>query len=428
MDAIVLADSDLAGVRIAGLAVRDRAVRIAQRLGAKRVLVASGARAEIGSWRAGSSEPILVMRADQLIHTPLVAPLVASLGPDELAIAVGPDAAYAGAFAASGTAATRAVEALARGESDEQIAATAHKRVPHGEIARHPIATPADRTGAHELLYRILIKPQDNAISRYLFRPISSRLSRILLRTPITATQVTLLVAALVALGCYLTTFASTTKMIAGALVILLSSYFDCCDGEIARVKLQSSRSGAWIDTIVDELSSWGYMIALGWHCHLLYGESYFSELGLGALGFDPWIVAIVVGNVTYAFMLYAVYYNIIVGVGSANSQDYVSRFQLVRGERPNSVRLVPVPPVVKRTLPGWLEPIVAVLPNIFRRDFIVWLAVVLALLRLPNVLFAIHVVGGVLGTIVLAIDHVHLRRVRASAARAGQVLEAPPT
>jgi phosphatidylglycerophosphate synthase len=422
VDAVVLADSDLARVRIAGLAVRDRAARIASRLGARRVLVVEGDRDEIARWRAGHDDPLLVIRADQLVHTPLVAPLVEALDTGRvsgLAIAVGPDGAYAGAFVASGAAASAAADALARGEPDTQVAAAAQTRIPHGEIARHPIATAADRAGAHRLLWRILIKPQDNVITRYLFRPVSLRLSKVLVWTPITATQVSCFVALLVAIGCWLTTYPSTNKMIAGALIILGSSYFDCCDGEIARVKLQASRTGAWIDTIVDELSSIAYMLAIGWHCHLMFGRDY-----LGDLGFDPWLVAMAIGAITYAFMLFGVYYNIIVAVGSANSQDYISRFRIVPGSAPRSVRLVAVPAATARELPRWLTPIVAFLPNVVRRDFIVWLAAALALLRVPQISFGIHVLGGVVSSIVIGIDHVHLRRVRGSVRRAGQILE----
>ena len=73
----------------------------------------------------------------------------------------------------------------------------------------------------------------------------------------------------LVAIGCWFTANASNTNALIGTVIVLAASYVDCCDGEVARVKLLSSRFGAWIDTIVDELSSVGYMAALGWHCHL---------------------------------------------------------------------------------------------------------------------------------------------------------------
>jgi hypothetical protein len=422
LDAIVLAETDLSGVRIAGLSVRDRAARIASRIGADRVLVVDSAtaRGTIPAWRAGHAGPVLVIRTDQLVHTPLVAPLVASIPDNGVAIAVGPDDDYAGAFVASGDAAERAIDALARGESDAVIASQPVARVPHGDIARHPVATPEDRRGAHAMLYRLLVKPQDNVITRYLFRPISSRISRVLVKTPATATQVSILVAILVALGCWMTLDPRTEMMIGGALVILFSSYLDCCDGEIARIKLQASTFGAWLDTVVDELSSIGYMVAIGWHCHLRYGPTYFGDLG-----FDPWIAGIWIGLLTYGWSLYGIYYNIIVGVGSANSQDYTSRFVIVPGKHPGGVRLAPKPPAAGREWPTWLQPIIEFLPNIVRRDFIVWLAALYAVLRIPHVSFVTHVVGGVVSSVVVTIDHLHLRAIRRQARRQG-TLEPP--
>ena len=420
LDAIVLAEGVLAEVKIAGLRTRERAERVARRAGAARVLVVRE-RCEISAWRADRTCPVLVIRADQLVHTPLVAPLVAAIPPRGVAIAVGPDDGYAGALIAVGDSAARVIEALARGDGDDAIAATGDGRVPHGDVARHPIATREDRRAAHALLYRILIKPQDNVITRYLFRPISSRLSRVLVRTPITATQVSIVVALLVALGCWLTLDPRPGMLIAGALTIIVASYLDCCDGEIARVKLQSSTFGAWLDTIVDELSSIAYMVAIGWHCRVYYGAYYFGDLG-----FDPWIAAIWIGLATYTWSLFAIYYNIIVGVGSANSQDYTSRFVIVAGSDAGSVRLVPKPPKAARDLPRWLAPIAAFLPNIVRRDFIVWAAALLAILDLPNVSFATHLAGGVVSSVVVAIDLVMLRRIRRVAIRDGKRLEAP--
>jgi len=421
LDAIVLADSAEARVRIAGLAVRDRAARIARRLGAERVLVvgATGAdgcsdRQQISEWRDGRTGSLLVIRADQLVHTPLVAPLVASPPASGLAIAVGSDGEYAGALIAAADRATDVADQLARGDTDTQIATAASAKIPHGDIARHPVATPGDRRAAHQLLYRILIKPQDNVITRYLFRPVSSRLSRLLVRTPITPTQVSIVVALLVALGCWMTLDPRSSMLIGGALVILVASYFDCCDGEIARVKLQSSTFGAWLDTIVDEASSIAYMLCIGWHCHLRYGPSYFGELG-----FDPWIAGMWLGLATFSLSLVGIYYNIIVGVGSANSQDYQSRFVIVSGVEPGHVRLAPKPPIA-REWPAWLRPIVEFLPNIVRRDFIVWLATLYAVLVVPHVSFATHLAGGVVSSIVVTIDHLHLRAIRREARRRG--------
>jgi phosphatidylglycerophosphate synthase len=436
LDAVVLFDA-LSRVTIAGLSAGERAVRVARRAGATRVVVvdqATGAGRDLAAWRADRTCPVLVVRADQLVHSPLVAPLVAAPPADGVAIAVGPDGAYAGALLATGGGAASAIAALTRGDSDAAIAAGAAARVRHGEIARHAIATPDERRAAHRMLYRILIKPQDNAITRYLYRPVSFPLTRLLVWTPITPNQVSYAVAALVAVGCWLTAHASMNLAVAGTAIILAASYLDCCDGEIARVKLMSSRLGAWIDTVVDELSSLGYMAALGWHCHLAFGRGFFVAHGLAQgldPGFDPWLAAIAIGVATYGWSMYCIYYNIIVGVGSANSQDYAGRFEVVPGGRPNSVRLRPAAAGAgvpgggpRRELPGWLAVIATWAPYLIRRDFIAWAALVLAILHWTHISFAAFAIGGVGTAVIVTIDHVKLRRLRRSIVRGGQLLE----
>lgn len=420
LDAVVLFDA-LSQQRIAGLTVGERAIRVARRAGATRVLVVDRVRDQLVAWRGARRCPLLVLRADQLTHPPLVTPLVAATPADGLAIAVGPDGAYAGAVLATGEHAGRVIEALARGDGDAAIAQAATLRVPHGEIARHAIATPDERRAAHRLLYRILVKPQDNAVTRTLFRPISSPLTRLLVWTPITPNQISYGVAVIVALGCWLTASASTARVIAGTAVVLAAAYLDCCDGEVARLKLLSSRFGAWIDTIIDELSSVGYMAALGWHCHLAYGPR-----TLGDLGFDPWLAGIALGVVTYGGAMYCIYYNIIVGVGSANSQDYAGRFEVVPGGRPGAVRLRPVAaqPIAARARPGWLAVIATNLPYLVRRDFLSWAALGFVVLHGAAVLFAGLTLGGIVTFAIVAIDHIQLRRLRRSIVRGGQILE----
>jgi hypothetical protein len=427
LDAVVLFDA-LSQQRIAGLTAGERAIRVARRVGATRVLVVDRVRDQLAAWRGARRCPLLVLRADQLVHPPLVTPLIAAAPADGVAIAVGPDGGYAGALLATGEHAGRVIEALARGDGDAaiaepaSIAEAAALRVPHGEIARHPIATADERRAAHRLLYRILIKPQDNVITRVLYRPISSPLTRILVWTPITPNQLSYLVAAIVALGCWLTASASTARVIAGTAVILAAAYLDCCDGEVARLKLLSSRLGAWLDTIIDELSSVGYMAALGWHCHLAYGPR-----TLGDLGFDPWLAGIALGVVTYGGAMYCIYYNIIVGVGSANSQDYAGRFEIVPGGRPGSVRLRPAvarPIAPRRELPGWLAAIATYAPYVVRRDFISWAALGFVVLHGEALLFAGLTLGGIVTVVIVAIDHIQLRRLRRSIVRGGQILE----
>jgi phosphatidylglycerophosphate synthase len=410
LDAVVLAEDPLARVRIAGLTARERAVRVAKKVGAARVHVVDSAesRQALATLDAG---PVVVIRADQLVHTPLVA----QLPNDRDAQSVDADGSYAGAFVAADG--KRVLAALASGTSDSELAAG--DKIVHGDIARAPIATPEQRRAAHRLLYKILVKPQDNAITRYLYRPVSFPLTRLLVWTPITPNQISYIVAVLVALGCYITAHESHLAAFVGTVVILAASYLDCCDGEVARVKLLSSRFGAWIDTVVDELSSVGYMVAIGWHCHLAFGPSFF-----GQVTFDPWTTAIAISVFTYLWVIYCVYYNIIVAVGSANSQDYVGRFEVVPADRPNHVKLAPVAEKKKAIASDSF--LATYLPYIVRRDFISWAAVVCAAVKWTHFAFGLLVVGGAVTFVIVTIDHVRLRTLRRDIERKGLVLETP--
>ena len=434
LDAIVLATDPLSRVRIAGLTARERAVRVVTRAGAThvRVLDDDSAREALAAWRGTRSGPLLVVRADQLVHSPLVDPLLAV---SRDAIAVAPDdppvndltaGEYAGAFLVGGDTARLVIEALARGETDVAIVAKLSDpvKVPHGVVARAPIATREQRRAAHRLLYRILVKAQDNAITRYLYRPVSMPLTKLLVWTPVTPNVISYFVAALVAFGCWMTAHRDIELALLGTVLVLVASYIDCCDGEVARVKLLQSRFGAWIDTIVDELSSVGYMVALGWHCHLNFGPKYF-----GSIGFDPWLAATAISIVTFVGSIYFVYYNIIVAVGSANSQDYVGRFEVVPGTRPNTVRLAPAATkaiATKEPLPQPLEFIATYLPYIVRRDFISWAAVAFAALHATHAGFGTLVLGGLISFVILSIDHIKLRSLRRSIERRGMALETP--
>jgi phosphatidylglycerophosphate synthase len=434
LHALILADGPHALERVAGLSLRERARRVAGRAGADRVLIIDRADqlAAISAWwREAPADRLLVVRArDQVVHTPLLAPLVATPG---TAVAVAPaDAAapdvaadgYAGAFVVESSGAAAVLDALTAGDADAAIAARLRAAgaatAAHGPIARHPVTSRAERAAAARLLYKIVHKPQDNAITRYMYRPVSFPLTRLFLQTPITPNQISYLVGAIVAVGIWLTAQASMTRVIAGTALCLAASYVDCCDGEVARLKLLSSKLGAWLDTIIDELSSLAYMLAIGWHCHLYFGPTYFGDLG-----FDPWIATMWVGLATYLISIYCIYYNIIVVVGSANSQDYVGRFEVVPGDAANTVRLRPAAATAIDT--SKMSPVVkfaaVYLPYIVRRDFISWAALAFAVTHTTHAAFATLIAGGIGAAFVTTIDHVRLIRQRHAIARAGQIL-----
>src|SRR5687767_3029216 len=94
LDAIVLATDPLSRVRVAGLPARERAKRVALAVGAVHVHVVEdeASRAQLSAWRGARTNPILIVRADQLVHMPLVAPLIKASSSNDVVIAVVPAA------------------------------------------------------------------------------------------------------------------------------------------------------------------------------------------------------------------------------------------------------------------------------------------------------------------------------------------------
>ena len=135
------------------------------------------------------------------------------------------------------------------------------------------IADAAALPAAEQIIRRSSYKDTDNTLARF-NRSMSLPISVALIRTPLTANQLSV---ALVAIGFYSAWLFSTGNYWAGVLggfLSLAASVMDGCDGEIARLKYQESALGCWIETFGD----YSYYIAIfigltvgaarrtGWH------------------------------------------------------------------------------------------------------------------------------------------------------------------
>jgi phosphatidylglycerophosphate synthase len=415
IDAVVLADGPQA--RVLGLSLGERARRVCARLGTRRVLVVDRTvgRAAVRAWwrDAGGAGLLLVRARDQLIHMPLLEPLLAGEG--ECRVAVGPDGAYAGALLAEGLAADRLAATIA-GDGDGAdpvddavIAAgwleAGAARIVHGPVARHPATTPAERKAAGRFLEQIVHKPQDGPVTRYAFRTVSVPITRLLLRTPIAPNHISLLVAALGIVGVYFTAQRSYDSVILGAGIMLAANYLDGCDGEIARLKLKTSRLGAWMDTVTDELSQLFFMAALGYHNYLVFEH-------------PVWLWATAVGVLSFLLSIAGIYYMLITVLGTANSQDYVGSTE-IRIRDDGTAVVVPRPPVerVKAERPRWLQALIDLGPHIVRRDFVNLGAFAFAIAHINWLSFSTIVLGGVISAFVIVPSHFAVRRRQREAA-----------
>lgn len=111
-------------------------------------------------------------------------------------------------------------------------------------------------------------KPGDGLVSRWLNRPISQRLSWLVLSLPgIRPMHVTLLNALLAVpmLLCLLST--SPTGLLLGAILYQAASVLDGVDGEMARATWRTSAEGAALDSLID--MGFNFLFVLGLTIHL---------------------------------------------------------------------------------------------------------------------------------------------------------------
>ncbi len=115
------------------------------------------------------------------------------------------------------------------------------------------IRRPEDCLAAEEKLNRWLVKPTDGIFAR-MNRRVSIPISHQLIRFPITPNMVSLFTLALSLAAGVCFAAGGYWNCLAGALLGVITSILDGCDGEVARLKLQASDFGCWLDTICDYL------------------------------------------------------------------------------------------------------------------------------------------------------------------------------
>src|SRR5262249_53771961 len=107
-------------------------------------------------------------------------------------------------------------------------------------------------------------KPQDGFVSRFLNRPISSRITRLLVKFPIHPSAFTAFIFVLPLIAGVFLQRGDYLSVLIGAVIFQGFSILDGCDGEIARAKRLESKFGERLDNLCDFLGSLIYVLALG--------------------------------------------------------------------------------------------------------------------------------------------------------------------
>jgi phosphatidylglycerophosphate synthase len=107
-------------------------------------------------------------------------------------------------------------------------------------------------------------KPQDGFVSRFLNRPISSRITRLLVKFPIHPSAFTMAIFVLPLVAAVFLQRGDYLSILLGAALFQVFSILDGCDGEIARAKNLESKFGERLDNLCDFVGSLIYVLALG--------------------------------------------------------------------------------------------------------------------------------------------------------------------
>jgi phosphatidylglycerophosphate synthase len=114
-------------------------------------------------------------------------------------------------------------------------------------------------------------------------RPLAARLIPLLVRTPITPNQVTILsgIIGILAGLCFALGAWRPVMCLVSGVLLFLSVVLDCCDGQLARAKGISSTTGAILDGIADYLVGIALAIGGSYYMAAVFHSAWFWLLGL---------------------------------------------------------------------------------------------------------------------------------------------------
>ena len=203
---------------------------------------------------ASHHEPTLLLAGDVLVDAAaLVGLRDASPGPVWTATGRG-----VGAVSASGAGAT--IPDLA----DRPARASAS-----GTVIRTGLALPLAEAGSPARLEEALLAHlanrarSDSYLAAVLDRPMSRPLTRLLLRTPLTPSHVTLLGILFGLVGAAGLATVSYWGRLGGLLLLVVSLALDCADGDLARARLAQNPTGARLDLVGDYLVNLAVFVGL---------------------------------------------------------------------------------------------------------------------------------------------------------------------
>lgn len=260
--AVLVCDAWTGSLEIAGLTVIDRLVVTAHRAGCAPIVVVGESPPPLARAEALG---IQISHAPQMLREP---PETALLIEGSVLVDVSD---LASVIAQSGQLVSAKGVPL-----PVRIRVENPKPVVAGNVATS-IVDKASAAEAEHKLWASLTSTADGLVDRFFNRPLGRPLSKLLVRTPISPNQVSVVS---ILIGVASAWFFARGDFVTGALVFQLCAIIDCVDGDVARVLFKESRLGKWLDLGGDQIVHF----------------SVFAAIGIGVARTDPSVPALALG------------------------------------------------------------------------------------------------------------------------------------
>lgn len=171
-------------------------------------------------------------------------------------------------------------------EGDESLSAGIALLAEQGKMRVHDIGDAfwidVDDAGAVERAERAMVarlpKLGDGPVFRHLNRPLSTRITRHLVKRAFTPNQISFFCFALCIVAAGLFASGGTLWLAVGGVLAQVASVVDGCDGEVARLGMEESEFGGWFDAVLDRYADAFLLFGLTWH---VFFAAAGSSLGL---------------------------------------------------------------------------------------------------------------------------------------------------
>lgn len=119
---------------------------------------------------------------------------------------------------------------------------------------------------AERILYAQIRKSVDGDgfVAHHVIRPLTRPLTRVLLGTRVSPNQVTVLALLCAVAAAVLAAAGGLGNAAIAGVLYWIGNALDCVDGDLARLRLQSSKLGEWLDSMTDEISTFSLLAGLG--------------------------------------------------------------------------------------------------------------------------------------------------------------------